>query len=93
MLSKSARRRAKERANAFGYSGEHFTTEEWLALLEFCGGVCLACGAAEALSVDHVIPLSLGGSNAIENIQVLCETCNSLKGAAVRDYRPRKNVS
>jgi 5-methylcytosine-specific restriction endonuclease McrA len=86
----SRRRSAKKRAAAFGYSGKHFTTEEWFALLEHYGGVCLACGAGEAkdLSVDHVVPLSKGGPNTITNIQPLCGTCNSLKGAAVRDYRP-----
>jgi 5-methylcytosine-specific restriction endonuclease McrA len=51
--------------------------------------VCLACGTTEDLSVDHVIPLSLGGSKRIENIQPLCRTCNSEKGATVRDYRER----
>jgi hypothetical protein len=80
--------RAQRRAQAFGYEGEGFTLEEWLALVESYGGVCLACGVAEDLSVDHIVPLSLGGSNAISNIQPLCETCNSLKGATIRDYRP-----
>jgi 5-methylcytosine-specific restriction endonuclease McrA len=83
----SCRRSAKRRAAAFGYSGPHFTKEQWLELLEACGHRCLACGATESVSVDHIVPLSLGGSNAITNIQPLCATCNSLKGAAVRDYR------
>jgi 5-methylcytosine-specific restriction endonuclease McrA len=86
------RENAKRRAAASGYLGKHFTTQQWRALLEYFGHRCLACGASaqadEDLSVDHVIPLSLGGSNAIENIQPLCETCNSLKGATIRDYRP-----
>ncbi len=81
-------KRARQRAQAFGYVGEHFTAREWLALLERYGCVCLACGASEDLRVDHIIPLSLGGSNRIDNVQPLCETCNNLKGASVRDYRP-----
>jgi 5-methylcytosine-specific restriction endonuclease McrA len=81
-------KRARQRAAAYGYCGEHFTLEEWEALVEVNGRVCLACGAAEILSVDHIVPLSLGGSNTTGNIQPLCETCNSLKGGAVRDYRP-----
>jgi 5-methylcytosine-specific restriction endonuclease McrA len=81
------RENAKKRAAASGYSGKHFTTQQWRALVESYGGVCVACGSAEDLSVDHVIPLSLGGSNAIENIQPLYESCNALKGATVRDYR------
>jgi 5-methylcytosine-specific restriction endonuclease McrA len=52
--------------------------------------VCLACGShePEALTVDHIVPLSLRGSNAITNVQPLCEPCNNTKGARVRDYRP-----
>jgi hypothetical protein len=46
-------------------------------------------GATEELSVDHVIPLSLGGSDRFENLQVLCRDCNSLKGDTVADYRAR----
>jgi 5-methylcytosine-specific restriction endonuclease McrA len=80
--------RARRRAAAFGYGGPHFTDEEWPAVLERFGGACLACGSTEDLSVDHVVPLSLGGSNTIENVQPLCIVCNCLKGATVRDYRP-----
>jgi 5-methylcytosine-specific restriction endonuclease McrA len=78
---------AKRRALAFGYEGEHFTTEEWLALMEFYGGRCLCCGSQESITVDHITPLSLGGSNSIADIQPLCESCNLLKGATVVDYR------
>jgi 5-methylcytosine-specific restriction endonuclease McrA len=79
---------ARRRAIAFGYEGEHFTPEEWLALVEFYGHRCLRCGSTEPLTVDHVIPLSLGGSNAIDNIQPLCEGCNFLKDQGTTDYRP-----
>jgi 5-methylcytosine-specific restriction endonuclease McrA len=78
---------ARRRALSFGYEGEHFTTEEWLALLELYGGRCLRCGTRERISVDHVVPLSLGGGNSIDNIQPLCEMCNSLKSDTVADYR------
>jgi 5-methylcytosine-specific restriction endonuclease McrA len=79
--------RTKYRARARSYEGSHFTALEWLALVEACGGACLASGVVEALTVDHVVPLALGGTNTIENIQPLCSRCNGIKGCRVTDYR------
>ena len=48
------------------------------------GNQCLACGAApEAgaeLHVDHVVPVSKGGTDGTENLQTLCQDCNLGKG-------------
>ena len=32
------------------------------------------------LTIDHVIPRSRGGSDHVENLQLLCAACNSIKG-------------
>ena len=43
---------------------------------------CCACGASPAkdssveLHVDHIVPVSVGGKNTIENLQTLCSRCN-----------------
>jgi hypothetical protein len=49
-------KRARVRAAANGYRGPYFTASEWFALVEECGGACLACGSVEELTVDHIIP-------------------------------------
>ncbi len=43
-------------------------------------GVCQHCGGMYDLEYDHVIPLSKGGSNGANNIQLLCRPCNLRKG-------------
>jgi len=41
---------------------------------------CTSCGTKENLSIDHIIPLSRGGSHSIGNMMTLCRSCNSSKG-------------
>ncbi len=44
------------------------------------------CDATHALEFDHIIPLSKGGSNDLENLTILCDAHNRWKGAnRVRD--------
>src|SRR5439155_21053232 len=80
-------RRAKKAAN-----GGTFTTAEWQQLKSYHGYRCLCCGEIEPkikLTVDHIVPIELGGSNDITNIQPLCRTCNLRKGTQIIDYRPK----
>lgn len=45
---------------------------------------CKHCGATENLSIDHIHPFSLGGLEDAANLQTLCRSCNSRKGARVQ---------
>lgn len=42
-------------------------------------GPCMACGSTESIQMDHIIPLSRGGSHGIGNLQPLCKSCNISK--------------
>jgi HNH endonuclease len=71
--------------------GSH-TPLEWAEVCAKYGNKCLSCGATDKpLTRDHVVPLALGGSDAIDNIQPLCSRCNAAKGAVGLDYRPDRN--
>lgn len=69
-----ARRYAREK----GAIGNH-SLEEWNLLKESYGNNCVSCGQNKFLTKDHIIPLSKGGTDFIENIQPLCRSCNSQK--------------
>jgi len=48
-------------------------------------GCCQMCGSEERLSVDHIVPRTLGGDDNPSNLQVLCSSCNSSKGGRFFD--------
>lgn len=67
--------------------GVPFTEVQWVALCERYNHCCLACGERKPLTVDHVVPISRGGSSDISNVQPLCLDCNRRKNARTVDYR------
>jgi 5-methylcytosine-specific restriction endonuclease McrA len=49
-------------------------------LLVESGKRCAYCGSERGLSWEHIIPLSLGGPDDIDNLVLACRGCNSSKG-------------
>lgn len=47
------------------------------------GFACKHCGGQQMLRADHIHPESLGGEATFENLQTLCNRCNSRKGNKV----------
>ncbi len=76
------------KARRRGADGSH-TREEWENLKAKYNWTCPSCKRREpdiSLTEDHVIPLSKGGSNNIENLQPLCRSCNTSKGTNSNRY-------
>ena len=51
-------------------------------------GDCTGCGNhyhSKDFAVDHVVPQAHGGSDELDNLQLLCTHCNSTKGTGTMD--------
>ena len=52
-------------------------------------GLCNACGTKfdiRNLEIDHIIPKAKGGGDYYENYQLLCSSCNRIKGDRPMEY-------
>lgn len=82
----------KHRRRGFLENNGYWESQQWDKLLAHYApyGQCLACGQTSGtLTVDHVVPLCIGGTNDPFNLQCLCKSCNSQKPKRIPvDYRP-----
>ena len=64
-------------------SARRISKKKRLKVFERDHWACKVCGSRSNLTVDHILPVSKGGGKELSNLQVLCGTCNELKGDKV----------
>ena len=42
---------------------------------------CVYCGSKDSLTIDHVVPKSVGGRDTWDNLVTACQKCNAKKGS------------
>jgi 5-methylcytosine-specific restriction endonuclease McrA len=78
---KSDANKRRYRGRKVNAEGDH-TPEDIEALLNWQNFLCAGCDVdltTRAYHIDHIMPLSRGGSNWPWNLQILCPTCNISK--------------
>ncbi|WP_155053930.1 HNH endonuclease [Streptomyces blattellae] len=60
-----------------GYTTEYQRNRRWLLQ---SNPLCALCNVAKATTADHVLPLSKGGTNHIDNLRPACGPCNYRRG-------------
>lgn len=78
-----------ERGRIKKSNGGSHTWQEWEVLKAQYNWTCPCCKKPESkvkLTQDHIIAVSKGGSDNIENIQPLCQSCNTKKSNNLIKY-------
>ncbi len=84
---RNSARRAKRR-DAEG----SFTESDLLRRFEYHGNRCIYCKSTENLTVEHMIPLSRGGTNWPANLAPACRSCNCSKNnKTITEYKEHMN--
>lgn len=65
-----------------------YSKEERKIIYNKSGGRCELCGQQlllEDLTLDHIIPLAMGGEDSMDNLQASCFACNQFKNNILPD--------
>ena len=67
---------------------KNYSDEERKIIYNKSGGRCELCGQQillQNMTLDHIIPLSMGGKDDMENLQAACFACNQFKSNILPD--------
>jgi 5-methylcytosine-specific restriction endonuclease McrA len=72
------------RRSAATYGSREYQRNRAIVLRQ-AGGRCEQCGRRRRLAVDHIVPISAGGTHHLSNLQALCTgpgSCHARKSAS-----------
>ena len=72
----NAKRRALKRTTASENINSYIET-----MLNNPEKVCRYCEHSDNLTIEHILPLSRGGTHSEDNVDLACKSCNSSKGS------------
>lgn len=84
-----------------------YSEEERKIIYDRSNGRCALCGQKlllDNMTIDHIVPISMGGEDSLDNIQASCFACNQFKDNILPDvflnriikiflYQTEKNCS
>ena len=73
------------------WASRYIKPEDKQKTMERCENKCVFCGSKKNLEYDHIVPISQGGNSNVENIQILCRSCNRKKRAYVAGATQEKD--
>lgn len=75
--------RVKAKRSEKWYGSHWIRREKRRAIYNRDSRVCVYCGSAHNLTLDHVVPVEAGGTNEATNLVTACRRCNSRKGSTM----------
>lgn len=73
------RNRVERKRDHMKRAGEPFNQGIWDIVKMKYDNACIYCGSRENITVEHRLPVSLGGTNDFHNLAPACLSCNSSK--------------
>lgn len=91
------RRRCKNRLKKKRYGAGFLSSKHKIRqrLIHRDGPGCRHCGvwAVEQMTIDHIVPIILGGTSELENLQLLCVPCHGKKSANETPYSQKSALN
>lgn len=67
---------------------DKFSKSIWEMVCQKYSNSCVYCGTKDNITIEHRLPVSLGGNNSFHNLAPACLSCNSSKrNKTESDYR------